>query len=152
MFFATGAYTGYSPIASGTVGSLWGVPVAYLLSLLSPVAAAAIILPGIVISIAVASEASRLLGKPDPGEIVCDEIIGYCVAAWLIPFTLYNVIIIFILFRFFDILKPFPLRLIERRIPGGSGIVLDDVGAGIYANIAARLLIFHFMPYLRTLG
>lgn len=58
----------------------------------------------------------------------------------MFPFTLFNMVTLFLLFRFFDILKPFPIRVIEERIKGGWGIVLDDVMAGLYANLGLRVL------------
>jgi phosphatidylglycerophosphatase A len=138
MFFATGTYTGLAPFASGTVGSLWGIPLAYGISLINPIAGAVVIVLFTAISVYFANEASRILGQKDPGAIVIDEIAGFAVAAFLIPFTAQNIIIIFILFRIFDILKPPPVRQLEA-IPGGAGIVADDIGAGIYANICTVL-------------
>ena len=64
------------------------------------------------------------------------------VAFFLIPFTLINVIIVFLLFRFFDILKPFPIKQLDRRVKGGFGIVLDDAVAGIFANIVMHIINF----------
>lgn len=61
-------------------------------------------------------------------------------AIYMVPFTLFNMLTLFLLFRFFDILKPFPIRVIEERIRGGWGIVLDDVVAGLYANLSLRVL------------
>jgi phosphatidylglycerophosphatase A len=80
-------------------------------------------------------------GDKDPAPIVCDEVIGFAFAAYLLPFTPANIILIFILFRFFDILKPYPAGLIDSRLEGGAGIVLDDVVAGVYANAAAHIIL-----------
>jgi phosphatidylglycerophosphatase A len=141
IFLATGTYGGYSPVAPGTVGTLWGVVVYFFISTLKPPEGALILAAGMALSIYLASEARRILGGKDPAPIVCDEIIGFCVAAFLLPFTLFNLILVFIIFRFFDILKPFPAGLIDRRLEGGTGIVLDDVVAGIYTNVTAQIII-----------
>lgn len=82
------------------------------------------------------------MGGKDPSSVVCDEISGILVSIFLIPFSAFNAILVFILFRFFDILKPYPIRLMERKIKGGPGIVLDDIMAGVYANISAHLVLW----------
>ena len=140
LFLATGAYSGHSPFAPGTVGSLWGLPLAALLWWLPPAAGAALLAFGLLGAIVIASEGAKILGKKDPGTIVCDEIIGFGFAVYLVPPAGASLILAFILFRFFDILKPPPVSWIER-IPGGTGIVLDDIAAGIYANIATQLIV-----------
>ncbi|MEE9614271.1 MAG: phosphatidylglycerophosphatase A [Thermodesulfobacteriota bacterium] len=141
MFLATGAYSGYSPFAPGTVGTLWGIPLAFALSLLPPLWGAAALALAIVGACLLASEAAGIAEKKDPSCIVLDEIVGFGAATFLLPFTAQNVILAFILFRFFDILKPYPAGLIDSRLPGGAGIVLDDVAAGIYANVTAQIAI-----------
>jgi len=141
MFFASGTYLGYMPVASGTFGTLWGIPVFFGISKLVTPAAVVVVAAIIIVSIYLADEAAKLLGKKDPGKVVCDEIAGFAAATLFIPFNLTNVILSFILFRFFDILKPYPVGLLDKRVPGGLGIVLDDVAAGIYANILAQVVI-----------
>ena len=139
MFVATGAYVGKIPLAPGTFGSLWGLPAAYLLSGLStPVAVASTGL-FILMAIATAHRAVRLLGREDPGCVVIDEIAGMMVTLLAIPFHPGTAAIGFVLFRLLDIMKPFPIRVLERRIPGGAGVVLDDVAAGIMANLLLRV-------------
>ena len=80
----------------------------------------------------------------DPPEIVIDEVAGLLVTIILIPFTWPTLIAGFFLFRFFDILKPPPIKGIEKKIKGGVGVVLDDLVAGAYAHISLRLLICVF--------
>lgn len=140
IFLATGAYIGYSPYAPGTFGSLWGVIVCLFLSQTNPLIYGTIWLLVFLIAIRAASIAKEHFGEKDPGQIVCDEIVGYMVAMFLIPFTFLNAIIVFLLFRFFDILKPFPIRAIDRKMDSGLGIVFDDVLAGVYGNIAFRII------------
>ena len=84
--------------------------------------------------------AEKILKQNDPGCIVIDEIAGIMVTFLSLPFNTITVIAGFLIFRFFDILKPFPIRPIERKLAGGTGIVMDDLLAGVYSNIALRLL------------
>lgn len=133
-------YVGYSPYAPGTLGSLPGVIICFFLSQLDPVIYAAAYLTSFLTAIWAASIASKYFAQKDPGQIVCDEVVGFMTAMFLIPFTLFNVIIVFLLFRIFDIFKPFPINVIDRKMESDFGIVLDDVAAGIYSNIAFRLL------------
>lgn len=141
IFFATGTYTGYIPVAPGTFGTLWGIPFAWLASTHPPYVQAALTAALFVVSVYAAGEACKIIGKKDPSSVVIDEAVGFLVSFFLIPFTLFNVILVFLLFRFFDILKPYPIGLIDRRVVGGLGVVLDDAAAGIYANILAQIII-----------
>ena len=139
LFLATGGYVGKIPFAPGTFGSFWGLPAAYLLSHLPVEAAVCITVVFILISIAVAHRAVRLLGREDPGCVVIDEIAGMMVTLIAIPFSAGTAAVGFVIFRLLDIFKPFPIRALERRIPGGAGVVLDDVVAGILGNILLRV-------------
>ncbi len=144
MFVATGAYSGCIPVASGTFGTLAGLPLCYLMSL-SSLQTALPVIPGLIIfSIWIAEEAERFLDTKDPGCIVIDEIAGIMVTLAGIPFTPGAVLIGFLFFRFFDILKIFPLRFLENRIPGGAGVVVDDIGAGLMAHCVLRLTLMWF--------
>ena len=139
-FLATGACIGLLPKMPGTLGTLWGIPLVYIFSSYQPhiyVAGAIVIF---IIASYICGEAEKNFGGKDPSKIVIDEILGFMVAFFLLEFTLYNVIIVFLLFRFFDILKPFPIGYLDRRIKGGTGIVLDDAVAGIFANIVMHLI------------
>lgn len=107
---------------------------------MNPIAQGFFLLFGVFGASLLAGEAKGIFGGRDPRYIVCDEIIGFLVAIYMVPFTLFNMVTLFLLFRFFDILKPFPIRVIEERIRGGWGIVLDDVMAGLYANLSLRVL------------
>jgi phosphatidylglycerophosphatase A len=138
---ATGLGSGLSPLAPGTAGTLVGVLVyavfsrfqwpVYLLS----VAALSLF------AVYVSQEAERIYREKDPSRIVIDEIAGFQVTMFLVAPTAWHIVIGFILFRVYDIIKPFPIRLCERRIPGGYGVVVDDIVAGVYANITLFLLI-----------
>lgn len=141
-FLATGAYTGYLPKMPGTFGTLWGVPLAYLSSRMPLSGQAAFTLAVCLASVYIAGRECESTREKDPSRVVIDEAAGYLVSFFLMPFTLFNVILVFILFRFFDILKPYPVGVIDRKIEGGPGIVLDDVMAGIEANIAAHAVLW----------
>ena len=142
LFVATGFFIGRIPVASGTFGSLIGLPLCFLLSRLNFLQSASVILIFILFAIGIASAAEKILKQKDPGQIVIDEIAGLMVALAGLPFNLKTVFAGFIVFRVFDILKPFPIRILDTSVKGGSGVVLDDVLAGIYSNLVVRLGIY----------
>ncbi|MEJ2101558.1 MAG: phosphatidylglycerophosphatase A [Desulfobacterales bacterium] len=142
MFLATGLFIGAAPFAPGTFGSIIGLPIVFLLSRLNLLLAVCFILLFILFAIGIASVAEKILDQKDPAKIVIDEIAGVMVAFIGLPFNLKTVIAGFIIFRVFDILKPFPIRTLESRVSGGSGVFLDDVVAGIYANLILRLAFY----------
>jgi len=139
IFLATGGYIGRVPMAPGTFGSLAGLPLAFILSTVSWSWSLAIMLAFILVAVWSAGDAARQIGAKDPGCIVIDEIAGMAVALLGMPFTPVNCLAGFILFRFFDILKPPPVRQLDRNLGGGWGIVLDDIAAGILANTVLRI-------------
>lgn len=142
VFFATGFGIGFLPLTPGTFGSLPGLLLCYWLTMLQPAAAAFFIVALIAVSMWVAGRAEKALGQKDPHKIVIDEIAGMTVALAGLPFDALSAVSGFVAFRFFDVLKPFPVNWLEKRFPGGAGVVMDDVGAGIYANLFVRLLLF----------
>ena len=140
LLLATGFGVGYSPIAPGTLGTLVAVPIYYFLSE-NPSPLYEITLVGFFfLSVWISENAERYFGKKDDQRIVIDEIIGFLITMLWIPKTIPFIIIGFFLFRFFDILKPFPVRHLEKGLKGGYGVVLDDVLAGVYANIILHVL------------
>ena len=142
LFVATGFFIGTVPFAPGTFGSLLGLPLCFLLSRLNFLQSLICILVFILFAIGIASAAEKIIKQKDPGQIVIDEIAGLMVALAGLPFNLKTVLAGFIIFRVFDILKPFPIRILEKRVGGGSGIVLDDVLAGVYGNLIIRFAIY----------
>ena len=142
MFLATGGFVGHIPVAPGTFGSLLGIPLCYALSEIRLPWAVASAVSLIVVAIWIAQRAETITQQKDPGKIVIDEIAGMVVTLIGTPFHLTSVVIGFFIFRALDITKPFPIRDLERRISGGAGVVLDDVAAGIYANILVRLILY----------
>ncbi len=144
LFLATGAYSGYAPVASGTVGSLVALPLIFLsaqLLYLSSVLQVVVLVLAIVGACWIAGAAEQYLGEHDSGKIVVDEIVGFLTATALLELTLPRLLVAFFLFRLFDILKPPPARYFDQQVPGGAGVVLDDVCAGIYANLIVRVLL-----------
>ncbi|MGH7858237.1 MAG: phosphatidylglycerophosphatase A family protein [Candidatus Binatia bacterium] len=150
VFLASGAYLGYAPVASGTVGTFAGVALypafhalrvaslaLYLLTFVALVAAA----------IWIAGQAEEIFGEQDSGRIAIDEVAGYIAATLFVTPTLATLAASFLLFRLFDILKLWPAYVFDREIEGGIGVVMDDVFAGLYANLSLRALFWSFgMP------
>ena len=139
---ATGLGTGLSPFAPGTVGTILGIPLYLLFALFSPTLYLLSTIAFCFFAVYISGEAEKLYGEKDPSKIVIDEIAGFLVVMLFVPVSPYTVAAGFILFRFFDILKPYPIRLMEQRLPGGYGVVADDVMAGIYAAIVLQLVIY----------
>ncbi len=144
IFLATGAYSGYAPFASGTVGTVVAFPLILLSAQLYSFSATLHVI-AIVLAIAgscwVADVADRELGEHDSGKIVIDEFMGFLVATALLDLTWSRLILAFFLFRLFDIVKPPPASFFDQKVPGGMGVVLDDVCAGLYTNLIVRLFL-----------
>jgi phosphatidylglycerophosphatase A len=140
---ATAGGIGYTPIFPGTVGTVAAIPFSFGLNPLAEVSVlwATIVLVFTIFSaIALANKASELLQQRDPGIIVIDEIVGFLLGNFSAPMTVSALLTSFLLFRFFDIAKVFPASRLEW-LPGGAGIVLDDIMAGIYTFALIRLLL-----------
>jgi phosphatidylglycerophosphatase A len=135
---ATGFGAGYSPLVPGTVGTLVGIP---LFLLLAPFGATAFILVLVAVvctGFFAADHMERHIGATDPGPVVIDEIAGYLLTMAGSPADLRHIAAGFFLFRFFDILKPPPVRQAEQMLPGGVGIMMDDLLAGCYSWLCLR--------------
>jgi phosphatidylglycerophosphatase A len=135
---ATGLGTGYSPIAPGTAGSLLGLllfwPLRHLPAPWQVGALAALFLAGT----AAATRVARRMGAHDPGIVVVDEVVGMWASLLFLPFTPLTAALGFVLFRVLDVFKPYPARDLEA-LPGGWGIMSDDLMAGVYANLGLRV-------------
>ena len=144
---ASGLGSGYSPVAPGTAGSVVGVIIAVLFIILSGLNIFSgliyILLIAVIFAVGVwsAGRAEVIYGEKDCGKIVIDEIAGMLVTLYLVPFDWRWLLAGFLLFRLFDIVKPFPARRIDQRVEGGWGVMLDDIAAGIYANIGLQILV-----------
>lgn len=138
---AFGFGSGLSPFAPGTMGSLAAIPIIFLASSLSTTIYLSISLLSFLVGIWICDSASKDIGSHDHGGIVWDEIVGMMITLAFVPISVGNLVLGFLLFRFFDILKPWPIRLLDRKVHGGLGIMLDDVVAGIFS--AVILLIYN---------
>ncbi len=148
VLLATVGYVGHFPIAPGTAGSAAGLLLFALLRMAgSPALEAAVMLALLAAGWWAGSVAEAHYGRTDPGYVVLDEVVGMLVTLLLVPVSATGAIIGFFLFRLFDIVKPFPARQCER-LHGGLGIMADDVVAGIYGNLALRLVLL-LAPSLR---
>ena len=147
LFLSSNAGLGYAPVASGTFGTLAGIPVFFLLSGFPPLLYLVTWVGLLFLSFWASGEAGRIYGVVDDGRIVIDELVGYLVTVAFLPLSWEAAILGFFLFRLFDIVKPPPASWFDRRLKNGYGVVLDDVAAGVYAAIALRLL----LPTLQSL-
>ena len=130
------------PKAPGTFGTLTAMPFCYLVSILHPATAACAVCAFVVLAIPVAHWGEKLLKQKDPGCIVIDEMAGMLITLIGLPFNAFTATTGFVVFRVLDIFKPFPIRTLERKLSGGTGIVVDDVVAGIIANITLRIVLY----------
>jgi len=147
MLLATGGYVGRIPIASGTFGSLLGIPICFALSKMFWMSAALFVVGFTLVAMWAADEAESALGRKDPGAIVIDEIAGMLVSLLALPFTVSTVVAGFLMFRILDIIKPPPIRQAERYFRGGVGVVMDDIMAGAATNILLRIWLV-FVPIM----
>ena len=146
---ATGFGSGLSPIIPGTMGSLAAIPFWLLMYWLLPVWLCwLIILLGFAVGIVICQRTSDDMQVHDHGSIVWDEFIGMWMTLMAIPLVNWQwVLIAFALFRFFDMLKPWPIGWFDRQVGGGFGIMLDDIIAAIFA-IAIVAALAHWLPAL----
>ncbi|HEY0873246.1 MAG TPA: phosphatidylglycerophosphatase A [Vicinamibacterales bacterium] len=143
VFIATAGYSGYFPFAPGTVGSAVGL-LFYVLVwwMASPVFEVAFIVALFAAGVWAGTTAERYFGGVDPGPIVLDEVVGMLITLAFIPgIGLSGALAGFVLFRIFDVIKPYPASRLER-LHGGLGVMADDAMAAVYANVSLRLLLW----------
>lgn len=136
----TGFYFGKSPIVPGTCGTLWGIPLVFLLQKIAPIPGLIALLLFIIAGIFIIDIYEKKKGNHDASEIVLDEIAGYAVSMALLPGTIPYYLYAFILFRIFDMWKPFPISVLDQKVQGGVGVMADDLLAGVFANIILQYL------------
>ena len=145
LLIASFGYVGFFPIAPGTAGSLAALALfAFVRWIGMPAFELVTIVAVLAIGIWSADGAERALGRKDPGPVVIDEVLGMLITLALLPVSLTGVLVGFLLFRLFDVVKPYPAGRMEH-LPGGYGIMLDDAMAGLYAHLVLRLCMW-WMP------
>jgi phosphatidylglycerophosphatase A len=146
-FLALGFGSGLIKPAPGTWGTLAAIPLYLLIASLvstSSYVYVGITLFSFIIGIYLCGKTASDAGVHDHGSIVWDEIVGFFITMALLPIIWQNVVLGFILFRLFDILKPWPIKLLDKHVHGGFGIMIDDVLAGVFAWV----LLFFAQPYI----
>ncbi|MFN3593839.1 MAG: phosphatidylglycerophosphatase A [Thiobacillaceae bacterium] len=137
-FLALGFGAGLVPRAPGTVGTLAAFPLYWALVGLPSSAYWLLVGLGFLVGVWACARTAQALDEPDPGSVVWDEIVAFLVVLPFAAAGLWGMLTAFVLFRLFDILKPFPIGWLERRLGGGIGIMLDDLIAAFYAILCLR--------------
>jgi phosphatidylglycerophosphatase A len=142
VFIATFGYVGYFPIAPGTAGSLAALALFALIRWIGlPWIELAAIVAVFAIGVWAAHGTEIAAGRKDPGIVVIDEVLGMLITLALVPASIGGIIVGFLLFRLFDVVKPYPAAQLEH-LHGGLGIMADDAVAGIYSHLALRLCLW----------
>jgi phosphatidylglycerophosphatase A len=143
-FFAFGFGSGLAPKAPGTFGTLAAIPLYWLIQDLSWPIYVSWLIVTFALGVYWCDLAAKKLGVHDHGGIVWDEFVGYWITMFLAPKHWLYVLLGFVLFRFFDILKPWPINWLDRKIGGGFGIMVDDALAGVYALMCLQLFTYFY--------
>lgn len=139
-FLALGFGSGLAPKAPGTFGTLAAIPLLFLATLLSTWHYGLLIVLMSVAGIYICGKAAKDAGVHDHGAIVWDEIVGLMITLFMFPLTWQTILVGFLLFRFFDILKPWPISYLDKNCSGGFGIMIDDIVAGLFAWLCMYLI------------
>ena len=134
LFLAFGFGSGLAKKAPGTFGTLAAIPIYWLFAQTGIVFYSVLTVIVTVVGIWICGLAAEKLDEHDFGGIVWDEIAGYLITMWLVPFSWQAAALGFVLFRIFDIIKPWPIKWIDQKVYGGLGIMLDDVLAAVFAG------------------
>ena len=149
VFIATAGYCGYFPFAPGTVGSAVGLIVYLVVWWTQSAAIEAVLIGGLFAAgVWAGTTAERYFGGIDPGPIVLDEVVGMLITLAFIPVGLSGALTGFVLFRIFDVIKPFPAKRLES-LHGGLGVMADDAMAAVYANLTLRGLMWLAPDWIR---
>ena len=147
-FFAFGFGSGLAPFAPGTFGTLAAIPLYLVLAQFSWSMYAWLVFIAFIVGVKLCNVTSGRLGVHDHAGIVWDEFVGLWITLFLIPLSWQNIVVGFVFFRFFDIIKPFPIGWLDKKVSGGFGVMIDDVLAGVYALILMLLANHYYSPYL----
>lgn len=137
---ATFFYLGRAPLIPGTIGTIGALPMVFLFSLAGVQGYIALVFVFTLFAIRVADKYEQLVQDHDNKEVVIDEVVGYIVAMFWLPHTWQAFAMSFVIFRTLDMIKPYPLNLIDRGVQGGYGTVLDDLVAGVITNIIMQFV------------
>jgi len=141
QFLALGFGSGLAPKAPGTFGTLAAVPLFLLLSAFTPLLYAITVLLVCVSGVYLCGKTANDVGVHDHGAIVWDEFAGLFITMFMVPVSWQSVVVGFVLFRLFDILKPWPISIADKKLTGGFGIMFDDILAGLF-SLAIMHIIF----------
>jgi phosphatidylglycerophosphatase A len=141
-FLSLGFGAGLVPYAPGTAGTVVALPIYAIIQLLPLSYYLVFLLMTTLVGFIICHYTATVLGRDDPPQVVWDEMVGYWVTMALAPHGWRWAIFGFVLFRAFDIVKPWPIRWVERAFPGGLGIMLDDIVAGIYAAVCIQIFVW----------
>jgi len=141
VFLATGFFTGFLPTMPGTWGTFAGIPLVIISHRLTSIMQPVVAVVFVTFAAYIAGRAEILFEDRDARPIVIDEMAGFLITLLWLPLNFLTLCLGFFLFRLFDIVKPPPISTVEKRLHGGWGIVLDDVLAGVFANVTLRLLL-----------
>jgi phosphatidylglycerophosphatase A len=140
QFLALGFGSGLAPKAPGTFGTLAAVPLYLLLTYLSPLSYALLVILMTLAGFYICGKAANDVGVHDHPAIVWDEFIGFFITMFMIPVSWQSILLGFVLFRLFDIVKPWPISFVDKKVAGGFVIMIDDVIAGFFALIIMHLI------------
>lgn len=147
QFLASGFGSGLSPIAPGTMGTLMALPFWFFFANYLPLwAYILIIIASAIFGIMICQKASDELGVHDHGGIVWDEFVGLWITLLFAPVSWTSAILGFVIFRFFDVLKPWPIKVADQKVSGGFGIMIDDIIAGIFSLIVLQVILRWILP------
>lgn len=148
LWLAHGFGLGLIPSAPGTWGSLWGLPLVWGIQALSPTwGCAATVVPLFLVGVWICSAGRKHFGKEDPKQVVFDEIAAFPIVFMLAPISMMTAPLGFLLFRLFDVTKPWPIRRLEM-LPGGWGVMADDAGAAVIAGVLLWLISAIALPLI----
>lgn len=142
-FLSLGFGLGLAPKAPGTFGTFAALPFIYLFSVLDTTEYVGVVVAFALLGIYLCGATSKAMKAHDHPAIVWDEVVGYMIAMIAVPVTWLHLLVAFVLFRFFDILKPWPIKALDKHVKGGFGIMIDDVIAGVFSLVIIHLLMLY---------
>jgi phosphatidylglycerophosphatase A len=148
LLIATFFNIGKFPKAPGTAATLATIPLFILMSHLPDVTYLLLVFAITVLGIFAAQAYEAIAPEHDSKEIVIDEVAGYLITMAMVPCTLKSVIVGFVLFRIFDIFKPWPIGALDKKVKGGVGVMVDDIAAGIIASVIMQMILTYYPLFL----